>query len=76
MSLDLLWKAVLIVLVGTMLLRIAGRKTISQMTLAETVIMIAIGSLLIQPVSGNNLGVTFIIGDSSRDSNSYRVCTD
>ncbi|WP_443138256.1 DUF421 domain-containing protein [Piscibacillus sp. B03] len=32
------------------------------MTLAQTVIMIAIGSLLIQQVSGRNLGVTFLIG--------------
>jgi uncharacterized membrane protein YcaP (DUF421 family) len=62
MEWDFIWKAVLIVLGGTFLLRMAGRKTISQMTLAETVIMIAIGSLLIQPVSGRNLWTTFIVG--------------
>jgi uncharacterized membrane protein YcaP (DUF421 family) len=59
---SLVWKAVLIVLFGTLLLRIAGRKTISQMTIAETVIMIAIGSLLIQPVAGEKLGNTFLVG--------------
>ncbi|GGF25213.1 hypothetical protein GCM10010954_25100 [Halobacillus andaensis] len=32
------------------------------MTLAQTVIMIAIGSLLIQPVSGKNIWVTFGVG--------------
>lgn len=62
MDFDWIWKAVLIVLVGTLLLRIAGKKTISQMTLAETVIMIAIGSLLIQPVAGENLWTTFGVG--------------
>lgn len=62
MDLDFIWKAVLIVLVGTLLLRIAGRKTISQMTLAETVIMVAIGSLLIQPVAGRSLWTTFAVG--------------
>lgn len=62
MDWNFIWKAILIVIVGTALLRIGGRKTISQMTLAQTVIMIAIGSLLIQPVSGRNLGVTFLIG--------------
>ena len=62
MEWDFIWKAVLIVLVGTVLLRIAGRKTISQMTLAETVIMIAIGSLLIQPVSGHDIWTTFLVG--------------
>ncbi|MGI8314328.1 DUF421 domain-containing protein [Halobacillus mangrovi] len=62
MDWDFIWKAALIVVVGTFLLRIAGRKTISQMTLAETVIMIAIGSLLIQPVAGKNIWVTFMVG--------------
>jgi len=44
---DFIWKAVVIVLIGTLLLRIAGRKTISEMTLAETVLMISIGTLII-----------------------------
>ena len=62
MEWDFVWKAILIVVAGTILLRIAGRKTISQMTLAETVIMVAIGSLLIQPVSGGNIWETFLVG--------------
>ncbi|MFG6149865.1 DUF421 domain-containing protein [Halobacillus sp. B23F22_1] len=62
MDWDWIWKAILIILVGTFILRIAGRKSISQMTLAQTVIMIAIGSLLIQPVSGRNIWVTFGVG--------------
>ncbi|MDI7743330.1 DUF421 domain-containing protein [Lysinibacillus fusiformis] len=56
------WKAVLIVIVGTLLLRIAGRKSISQMTLAQTVIMIGLGSLLIQPVAGEDVWTTFMVG--------------
>lgn len=59
---DWIWKAVLIIIVGTFILRIAGRKSISQMTLSQTVIMVAIGSLLIQPVSGKNIWVTFGVG--------------
>lgn len=62
MEWDWIWKAVLMVIVGTILLRIAGRKSIAQMTLAQTVIMIAIGSLLIQPVAGKNVWVTFGVG--------------
>lgn len=56
------WKAVLIVLGGTLLLRFAGRKSISQMTLTQTVIMIGIGSLLIQPLAGKNIWVTLGVG--------------
>ncbi|HZG73406.1 MAG TPA: DUF421 domain-containing protein [Chondromyces sp.] len=56
------WKAVLIVFTGTLLLRVAGRKSISQMTLAQTVIMIGIGSLLVQPVAGKNIWTTILVG--------------
>ena len=44
---------------GTIILRIGGRKKISQMTIPQTVMMIAIGTLLIQPVSGRGLWATF-----------------
>ena len=62
MEFDWIWKAVLIVLAGTLLLRFAGRKSISQMTLAQTVIMVGIGSLLIQPVAGKSIWITFGVG--------------
>lgn len=62
MDFDWIWKPILIVIGGTLLLRIAGRKSISQMTLAQTVIMIGIGSLLIQPVSGKNVWQTLAVG--------------
>lgn len=62
MDWDLLWKAIIIVIGGTILLRFAGRKSISQMTLAQTVIMIGIGSLLIQPIAGENIWSTLLVG--------------
>ncbi|MFD2762336.1 YetF domain-containing protein [Lentibacillus juripiscarius] len=62
MELDWIWKSIIIVVGGTLLLRLAGRKSISQMTLPQTVIMIGIGSLLIQPVSGKNIWVTLAVG--------------
>ncbi|WP_270182022.1 DUF421 domain-containing protein [Alkalihalobacillus sp. CinArs1] len=62
MDFDWIWKSILIVVGGTLLLRIAGRKSISQMTLAQTVIMIGIGSLLIQPLAGKNIWTTLGVG--------------
>jgi uncharacterized membrane protein YcaP (DUF421 family) len=62
MEFDWIWKAVLIVIAGTFLLRIAGRKSISQMTLAQTVIMVGIGSLLVQPVAGKSIWTTIAVG--------------
>jgi uncharacterized membrane protein YcaP (DUF421 family) len=61
MDLNLIWQTLLIFIVGTIILKISGRKTISQMTIPQTVIMIAIGTLLIQPVSGRGLWTTFAI---------------
>ncbi|WP_044022367.1 DUF421 domain-containing protein [Bacillus sp. SG-1] len=62
MDLDLLWKAILIVLGGTLLLRVAGRKSISQMSLAQVVIMIGLGSLLVQPIVGKSIWSTLTVG--------------
>ncbi|MTI96405.1 MAG: DUF421 domain-containing protein [Firmicutes bacterium] len=61
-DLNWIWKAMAIVIVGSLLLRFAGRKSISQLTVAQTVIMIAVGALLIQPVSGASIGVAFFLG--------------
>jgi uncharacterized membrane protein YcaP (DUF421 family) len=59
MDLNLFWQTVLIFVIGTILLKIGGRKSISQTTIPQVVIMIAIGSLLIQPVTGRGLWATF-----------------
>lgn len=61
MDLNFIWQTILIFIVGTILLRIGGRKTISQMTIPQTVMMIAIGTLLIQPVSDKGLWTTFAV---------------
>ncbi|WP_088102226.1 DUF421 domain-containing protein [Halalkalibacter urbisdiaboli] len=50
MELSLILKSTVLVFTGVLLLRIAGRKSISQMTMAQTVIMISIGSIIIQPI--------------------------
>jgi uncharacterized membrane protein YcaP (DUF421 family) len=60
MNLDWIWHAILIFFVGTFILRIGGRKSISQMTIAQTIVMIGLGSLLIQPITGNGLFITFL----------------
>lgn len=61
MELDFIWKAVVISFGGVLILRIAGRKSISQLTVAQTAMMIAVGSLIIQPVSDKNIWITMLI---------------
>ncbi|MBW8349750.1 DUF421 domain-containing protein [Bacillus sp. IITD106] len=62
MDLDLIWKVLLIFAIGTLYLRISGRKTISQMTMPEAIIMIAFGTMLIQPVTSKSIWTTIVVG--------------
>ncbi|MBG9541229.1 DUF421 domain-containing protein [Bacillus thuringiensis] len=47
---NFIWESFVLILAGIFLLRIAGRKSISQMTLAQTVVMISIGTIIVQPI--------------------------
>ncbi|MBY0123744.1 DUF421 domain-containing protein [Bacillus sp. S/N-304-OC-R1] len=62
MDINLIWQTIVIFALGTFILRIGGRRSISQMTIPQTVIMIAIGTLLIQPVTGKGFWTTFVVG--------------
>jgi len=62
MNWTLVWQAFGIFVAGTLLLRIAGRKSIAEMTLAQAVLMIGLGSLLIQPLTGYGYWVTIGVG--------------
>ncbi len=59
MQLYWIWSTVLIVIVGTLLLRLAGRNSIAKMTVTELVIMITIGPLLSRPIENQGLWTTF-----------------
>lgn len=57
---DFIWESLVLALAGMVLLRIAGRKSISQMTVAQTVIMISIGSIIIEPIIEQSVWKTII----------------
>ncbi len=59
MELTWFFKSFLIFAVGTFILRIGGRKSISQMTISQTIVMIGLGSLLVQPIADKGLLITF-----------------
>ncbi|MCI3920366.1 DUF421 domain-containing protein [Paenibacillus sp. TRM 82003] len=62
-GMEWIWMAVLMTFTGFVLLRFVGRKSISQMTIPTTVIMISIGSIMIQPFVEKNIWKT--IGSAS-----------
>lgn len=59
MQLDIVWKAVLIIIMGTLLLRIAGRNSISKLTVSELVLMSTIGPLLSRPIENKGIWTSF-----------------
>lgn len=61
MGIILVLKIVATILYGSLVLRLAGRKSIAQMTIAHTVVMLAIGTVLIEPLVGTDLPNTFFV---------------
>lgn len=59
MDITLIWQTILTFIYGVLALRVAGRKSLSQLTVAETVVMIAVGTILIEPLVGKNIWRTF-----------------
>ncbi|NMO96430.1 DUF421 domain-containing protein [Paenibacillus lemnae] len=58
MNVILVLKSIGIVILGTLLFRIGGRKSIAQMSITQVIIMISIGSLLVYPLREENYWVT------------------
>lgn len=54
------WKSCVVIIGAMMLLRIAGRKSISQMTIPTTVIMISIGTVIVQPIADKSIWLALV----------------
>lgn len=54
------WKSCVVIIAAMVLLRIAGRKSISQMTIPTTVIMISIGTVIVQPIAQDSIWVALV----------------
>ncbi|UCZ55040.1 DUF421 domain-containing protein [Bacillus shivajii] len=50
MFFDFIWESIILVFTGFLLLRISGRKSIAQMTITTTVVMISIGAIIVKPI--------------------------
>lgn len=54
-TMEFFFKAVILIFSGILILRVAGRKSISQMTISQTIIMISIGTLIVQPIANRSV---------------------
>lgn len=59
-DLAIIGRAIIMVSAGFVLLRFIGRKSVSQMTIATTIVMISIGSIIVQPVADRGLFNTIV----------------
>lgn len=55
-----LLKPVVLFIVAVVLLRITGRRSIAQMTIAQTVVIISIGAIIVEPFSDKDIKKTVI----------------
>lgn len=54
------WKTLVLIMFGMLVLRVSGRKSISQMTVPTTIAMISIGTIIVQPIADENILITMI----------------
>ncbi|MBP1895939.1 hypothetical protein PAEVO_15870 [Paenibacillus sp. GM2FR] len=57
---DELWKSLVLIIFGMLMLRISGRKSISQMTIPTTITMISIGTIIVQPIANESILLTIV----------------
>lgn len=57
---DEIWKSFIVIFGGMLLLRLAGRKSISQMTIPTTVIMVSIGTVIVQPIANKSIWIALV----------------
>ncbi|MDL2031602.1 DUF421 domain-containing protein [Bacillus subtilis] len=54
------WESLVLIVAGVILLRVSGMKSIAQMTSTQTVVMISIGTIIVQPIIKYSLFKTLI----------------
>lgn len=47
---EFIWKSIVVLTAGILLLRLSGRKSIAQLTIGTTIVMISIGTIIVQPI--------------------------
>lgn len=49
-SMNFTWESLVLIVAGVILLRISEMKSIAQMTSTQTVVMVSIGTIIVQPI--------------------------
>ncbi|VEF48939.1 sporulation protein YdfR [Bacillus freudenreichii] len=58
---NLFWQPLVILIAGLFLLKLGGRKSIAQMTMPQLIVMLSLGTLLVQPIAQKGVGRTLVV---------------
>ncbi|WP_134702127.1 DUF421 domain-containing protein [Ammoniphilus sp. YIM 78166] len=58
---NFVWESIIVVIGAMILLRIAGRKSISQMTISTTIVMLSVGNIIVQPIIEKSIWKTLAV---------------
>jgi uncharacterized membrane protein YcaP (DUF421 family) len=61
MEYSFIWKTIILFIVGKLIMRIGGRKTISQMTQIQMITMIGFGTVLVGPIKSEDVLTTLMV---------------
>lgn len=61
MNIELIGRVLLVFIIGKLILRLGGRRSISQMTATQMTAMIGLGTILVQPIVSKDMGITFFV---------------
>lgn len=57
---DTIFRALILVFAGTIFLRISGRQSISQVTSPQLIVMLSIGTIIVEPINANSVTRTLL----------------
>ncbi|RWR12914.1 DUF421 domain-containing protein [Siminovitchia fortis] len=58
---NLIWEPLVILIGGLFLLKITGRKAIAQMTMPQLIVMLSLGTILVQPIAHKGVVRTLVV---------------
>lgn len=58
---NFVWESIIVVIGAMILLRLSGRKSISQMTISTTIVMLSVGNIIVQPIIEKSIWKTLAV---------------
>lgn len=60
-GMNLIWEPFVVLIAGLFLLKLTGRKAIAQMTMPQLIVMLSLGTILVQPIAHKGVVRTLVV---------------